>query len=205
MQLPYTHIVHSDPYNAPADKRMEFRLIYGGLLLGASKTDTRSTHKDDIRRVFHLQLKHLWKTSPALREWVRGVDGTPAQDYLAEKYQCNGVSFIPLVTEHLGAGVKLDILMLRPDQPGMTLMQSGDIDNRLKTIFDALRIPLIGERCDPQGEKRIFCLLDNDNMVNHISITTDLLLGEVKVNEVRLIITVTIWPITSTIENMGIF
>lgn len=184
---------------------MEFRLIYGGPLLGASRTDTRSTHKDDIRRVFHLQLKHLWQTSPALREWVRGFEGIRAQDYLADRYQCNGVSFIPLVTEDLGVGVKLDILMLRPDQPGMTLMQSGDIDNRLKTIFDALRIPLIGERCDPNGEQRVFCLFDNDKMVNHVSVTTDLLLGETKINEVRLVITVTIWPIISTLENMGIF
>jgi hypothetical protein len=184
---------------------MEFRLIYGGILLGASRDNTRSKHKDEIRTVLHAQLKHLWQTSPALREWVRGDVPLRAQDYLAEKYQRDGISFIPLVTEGLGAGVKLDILMLRPDQPGMTLMQSGDIDNRLKTVFDALRIPLVGEHCVPNGEKRIFCLLANDNMVNHVSLTTDLFLGETNVNEVRLIITVTIWPITSTMENMGIF
>jgi hypothetical protein len=184
---------------------MEFRLIYGGVLLGASRNDTRSKHKDEIRRVFHLQLRHLWQTSPALREWVRGDVPLKAQDYLAEKYQCNGVSFIPLVTEGLGAGVKLDILMLRPDQPGMTLMKSGDIDNRLKTVFDALRIPTAGEYSASDGERRVFCLLDNDNMVNHVSLTTDLLLGETDVNEVRLVITVTVWPITSTMENMGIF
>ena len=91
--------VRSDPYNPVPDDAMEFRLIYAGLLLGASRTDTRSSHKDDVRKVFHNQLKHLWQTSPALREWVRGDQPLRAQDYLAEKYQCNGVSFIPLVTD----------------------------------------------------------------------------------------------------------
>ena len=186
---------------------MEFRLIYGGILLGASRTDTRSQHKDDLRKIFHAQLKHLWQTSPALREWVRGDGPQRAQDYLAERYQHNGIAFIPLVTDGLGTGVKLDILMLRPDQPGMTLMQSGDLDNRLKTVFDALRVPMVGEHSSapPQGENRIFCLMDNDSMVNHVSVTTDLLLAEVNPNEVRLIITVTIWPVIATIENMGIF
>jgi hypothetical protein len=36
----------------------------------------------------------------------------------------------------------LDILFLRRDMPGVPLIHSGgDIDNRLKTLFDALKIP----------------------------------------------------------------
>jgi hypothetical protein len=34
----------------------------------------------------------------------------------------------------------LNILFLRADIPGK-VVQSGDIDNRLKTLFDALRMP----------------------------------------------------------------
>jgi len=35
---------------------------------------------------------------------------------------------------------ELDILMLRPEAPG-AIISSGDIDNSLKTLFDALRVP----------------------------------------------------------------
>ena len=200
--------VRSDPYNVPPDDAMEFRLVYGGLLYGASRTDTRSSHKNDVRKVFHQQLKHLWNVAPKLREWMMGnpwKEVLKARDYLAKYHKFNGTSMVPLVTDGLGVGLKLDILMLRPDQPGMTLMQSGDIDNRLKTIFDALRLPQIGEVFDAGGEEPFFCLMQNDSTVNHVAVTTDLLLGDVDVNEVRLIITVTIWPIVGTIQNMGVF
>jgi hypothetical protein len=35
---------------------MEFRLTYEGLLLGASRNNTRASHKHEIRRVLHHQL-----------------------------------------------------------------------------------------------------------------------------------------------------
>lgn len=210
MQLPYLckRVLWNDPYHPAPKDVMEFRLIYGGLLFGASRTDTRSEHKNDIRKIFHYQLKHLWKVSPNLKEWIRGdprVESLRALDYLSKKYKFNGVSLVPLVTEDLGVGVKLDILMLRPDQPGMTLMQSGDVDNRLKTIFDALRMPQIGEQFEAGEESPFFCLMQSDSLVNHVSVTTDILLGPSDKNEVRLVITVTIWPIVGTIENMGVF
>ena len=34
-----------------------------------------------------------------------------------------------------------EIFMLRPEVPGAIITQGGDIDNRLKTLFDALRMP----------------------------------------------------------------
>jgi len=210
--MPYkqsqTTVLWDDPYNHPSDNTVELRLIYGGELLGASKTDTRSEHKHAVRLCFHHQLKHLWSISPNLREWILGdprVQVLPAKDYLSQKYQFNGIGLIPLVTEDLGVGVKLDILMLRPDQPGKTLMQSGDIDNRLKTVFDALRMPQIGEHFDSQGENPFFCLMQNDSLVNHVSVTTDMLLGSCSKNEVRLVITVILWPIVATLQNMGVF
>jgi hypothetical protein len=103
-------------------------------------------------------------------------------------------------------GCSLDILFLRYDQPGQTLIQSGDIDNRIKTIFDALRIPKPGEYCgEPQAEENpFFCLLEDDSLINHLSVTTDLLLDPDKnVNDVHLILTVKLWPISVTYGNVG--
>lgn len=36
---------------------------------------------------------------------------------------------------------ELDILVLRPEAPGAVIVHSGDVDNQLKTLFDALRRP----------------------------------------------------------------
>lgn len=64
---------------------------------------------------------------------------TRGMQYLAESYERAGQPFIPLVTEELGLRCKLDILFLRPENPG-SLFVRGDLDNRLKTLFDGLRI-----------------------------------------------------------------
>ena len=83
---------------------------------------------------------------------------------------------------------------------------TGDIDNRLKTLFDALRMPQIGEKLgDPQeGEDPFFCLLENDSLITKLTLATDLLLEpDRNVNDVRLVLTVKLWPISVTFENLG--
>ena len=46
--------------------------------------------------------------------------------------------FVPLVTREMDVVAELSIIMLRPEIPGQLVTQGGDIDNRLKTLFDAL-------------------------------------------------------------------
>ncbi len=195
---------------------MEFRLVYDGMLLGASRSNTRSEHKHEIRRVFHKQLKRLWETAPHLRETGRvqqtmqGVAGAVASSdnikKLSNKFRLDNYRLVPLATRELDLGCGLDILFLRYDQPGQTLLQSGDIDNRLKTLFDALRIPQDGEYCGKPlpDEDPFFCLLEDDSMISRVSVTTDVLLEPNRdVNDVRLVITARIWPLSVTIANIG--
>jgi hypothetical protein len=186
-------------------------LVYGGLLLGAGKSDTRSAHKHEIRRVFHDQLKVYWEKSANLREWqCPKTDGSglaKTWENAAAHFQFNGVGYVPLSFDGLGVACKLDILMLRPEAPGHTLIKGGDIDNRLKTLFDALRIPKVGEvgETPEDGRNPFYCLLEDDSLINHLSVTTDFLLGGENPNEVRLVITVNMWPVVHTTLNMGIF
>ena len=51
-----------------------------------------------------------------------------------------GFKFAPLVNKKLELVSELDILFLRPEEPGQ-IVSGGDIDNCLKTLFDALRCP----------------------------------------------------------------
>src|SRR6266849_6098917 len=52
-----------------------------------------------------------------------------------------GKQFVPLVRQSLALACSLDILFLRREEPGSLILQGGDIDNRIKTLFDALKMP----------------------------------------------------------------
>ncbi len=189
---------------------MEFRLIYRGSLHGAGRGDTRAPEKHRIRKEFHVQLAELWKQNPLLREQLEkpviryktppnlvsypgpGVEivepaphgytalSKPWVQHLAEMYQRFGYRFVPLVREQYGTTCSLEILFLRRDNPGSLVSSGGDIDNRIKVLLDALRMP--GNESEVAGyppadtENPFFCLLEDDKLITGISVTTDRLL-----------------------------
>jgi hypothetical protein len=90
---------------------------------------------------------------------------------------------------------------MRRGVPGHLLIPGGDIDNRLKTLLDALRVPhskdeVIGSP-EAHEEPYFFCLLEDDALVTRISVTTDRFLKPLNAdishpqNEVLLVIQVT--------------
>ena len=113
---------------------------------------------------------------------------------------------MPIVLEDMDVACGLDILFLRPHQSGKALIQSGDLDNRLKTLFDALRMPKVGESLDsPQEhEDSFFCLLQDDSLIDRVSITTDWLLDPAAyVSDVHLVIDVKLQITRVTWANIG--
>ncbi|NTU74387.1 hypothetical protein HGB07_09740, partial [Candidatus Roizmanbacteria bacterium] len=89
--------------------------------------------------------------------------------------------FVPLISQDLHLICELNIVMLRPEPPGLLITQGGDIDNRLKTLFDALRVPknigeLPKEAAVAPDEEPFYCLLEDDNLITSISVRTDRLL-----------------------------
>jgi hypothetical protein len=100
------------------------------------------------------------------------------------------------VNDHLGLFAEIDIVFLRPGEPGKAI-QGGDVDNRLKTLFDALRRPLESNQIPngvvPQaGEDPFFCLLEDDQLISKISVCTDRLLDSKDANEVVLLLHVVV-------------
>jgi len=197
----------SDPDTPLGGTAMEFKLTYEGQLLGASRNNTRAVHKHEIRRKFHPQLKRLWEIMPALvtREHLFNDEKwqairRPYRDYVADNFQRCGYRFCPLVTDSLFLHCNLEILFLRADPPG-AIIKSGDMDNRLKTIFDALRIPQnadeLGGATPQDGEDPFFCLLEDDRAISNLTVETATLLeptgDQFDVNDARLIISVKLW------------
>jgi hypothetical protein len=130
-------------------------------------------------------------TAPNLKTWLEHI----ADDH----HRCGG-RFVPLVSEAGGFTCALDILFLRRDNPGHIVSSGGDIDNRMKVLFDGLKMPsttgeLGGMALEPD-ENPFFCLLEDDSLITSVSITTDRLLtpqdsGD-KIHNVELVIHVTV-------------
>jgi len=87
--------------------------------------------------------------------------------------------------------------MLRPELPGGIVRSGGDIDNRLKTLFDALRLPgmpqEIASSTRPSSTTEPnFTLLEDDAPITRVNVETDRLLAAPDPNQVRLIIRVNV-------------
>lgn len=175
---------------------MSFRLFYRGpLRSNGSKED-----KHRIRLMIHPQLEKLWgqermkgfrdlgyltKEEPASGHYrmvgILGslLDKEPIDHCIL--YPVGNIDYASLVTERLKVHAELDILFLRPGSPGQIITSGGDIDNRLKTLFDGLRKPH-DEQELPDGElldrtpNPCHCLLSDDSLISKISVTTDTLL-----------------------------
>lgn len=190
---------------------MEFHLTYAGSLYstqaGGAEVAKRSLHVHKIRQVFHLQLQTLWRKHPTL-----AAIQSQSPDIVAT-VPLEGFNWRPLVTDKNGLICKLDILMLRYGAPGRVM---ADIDNRLKTLFDALRMPSNAEELGARtsdGQAKpdsnhdpFFVLLEEDRLITHVSVTTDTILepvvGVPQENAVRLVVGVTIKPYHAHADNL---
>lgn len=114
-----------------------------------------------------------------LSEMRETWSGVPIIDRIANNYARCGFRFVPMVREHCGFAVSLDILILRRDEPHRVFSGTGDLDGRVKTLIDGLRMPQqVAEAVGgPQeDEDPFFCLLEDDKLIYDFSVTTDRLL-----------------------------
>ncbi len=182
----YLEVGSGEPIES--ENLVEFHLLYGGPLHSGGHDNPRE-EKHSIRRVFHSQLKRLWQTHPNLRRMAQMGGSTivikgdavntdfrvmfankpiPERNNmlvqlglkeLGEKWSRGKYKFVPLVTEELCLRCSLEILFLRAEEQNY-ILQSGDIDGRLKALFDALRIAESGElppKASPTGVSILLC------------------------------------------------
>jgi hypothetical protein len=196
---------------------MRLTLTYEGEL-SASGNSPKPEEKWKIRRFLHPQLAELWQTNAILKRMEKtahvpvsgsyftleehhSITPVPPPDtsnlkYLFEPIPVAGNHFVPLIRESMALICELDILFLRKEEPGALIKQGGDLDNRIKTLFDGLRMPDKDEMSFAMGpmENPFYCLLQNDSLIAAESVKTGQLLTRPSgsVHEVKLIINVVI-------------
>lgn len=200
---------------------MQFHLVYSGPLpAGGNKSKPDQVRV--IRDKLHPQLEYLWQTHTALKRLrstavVVKVEGSgkylagPESPFdpefdasmpvpkghvdLCEPLSQNGHVHIPLVRKSLDLNCSLDIPFLRQEDPGNLVLQGGDIDNRIKTLFDALTMPKPdNETKYPQRGGVTYSLLESDSLISGVNVSTDRLLFPTseKPDEVHLTIQITV-------------
>jgi hypothetical protein len=200
---------------------MRFTLTYDGQLRSSGNSKTKQPLIREIRKQISEQLAELWQVHPALKSvnihrWMPRTQGyawseahhlnfkdapsTPLNSNATDAFDiCSSFkrgnsNFLPLVRESIGLVCALDIVFLRKGPKGR-VYQGGDLDNRIKTLLDALRLPTEQEAAqdpntaNPQANP-IHCLLEDDDRVTGLSVRTGQLLTRLGADEseVRLII-----------------
>ncbi|HWM93680.1 MAG TPA: hypothetical protein VN493_23180 [Thermoanaerobaculia bacterium] len=192
----------------------------------------------EIRSQLHPQLQDLCFRVPDVLRLVAKVGGAapdwkkrnfpPAFQPLCEEIdpdlsgaalvrEFNGVKFIPVIVNALRLACELDILFLRRELPGGLIKKpkdeyGGDIDNRLKVLFDALRPPenasgLPKNAQFKSDQKSMLCLLEDDALITKFQVESDTLLGidlyeTANPKDVVLVIRVTIKRTAFSLANM---
>ncbi|WP_171208514.1 MULTISPECIES: hypothetical protein [unclassified Ruegeria] len=184
----------------------------------------------NIRKQFHPQLKRHWQTNKFLSEWKttqsdfdrenhRRPSSTPRiaagderhdmRKLVPEAHRMAGFRFTPLTRKHWYLNCTLDILFLRRDPPG-PVTKHGDIDNRIKTLVDALRLPDANQVSDNMtpgdGEDPFYVLMEDDELLTRLNVETQMLLTPQTSPDdksVKLVIRADVTPYHFTMDNLS--
>lgn len=207
---------------------MKFTLIYDGELPATSNGNSRCKEKWAIRKQLDPQLRELWKESEVLQMALRQRLIPTGQAYmrlethhsledkiktdlagpnmhmdkgrmdLCEEIPVASRRFLPLVRESFALRCGLSIKFLRKEEPGKLIQPGGDMDNRLKTLFDALSVPnkdqieAVRGNEDTSVADPIHCLMEDDSLISALAVETQKLLThpDASKSQVRLVIDV---------------
>jgi hypothetical protein len=149
----------------------------------------------------------LWQ-EPSLSQgsaWIENGNSPENGHFLTA---VSGYEFAGIVHPWQNPYAEIDILMLRPGAPG-SIIVDGDIDNRLKTLFDALSVP--NKYQIPKGwapttdERPLHCLLHDDQLITRVNVeTAQLLKPGLDSLYVQLAIRVEIRASSATLGNLSL-
>ncbi len=179
---------------------MEFYLKYDGPL----KSNGDAFDKHQIRQYLHPQLKKLWDIEP-----LRSSNNfLKADDELSVLKKVEDITFAPLVSSVLKFICELDIILLWPEEQGLISDHGGDIDNRLKTLFDALQCPNVDQIISVKNkfsfDDPFFVLLENDKLITSVNIKTGTLLNPPSKADVSILIHVKTKAIDLMVGTIGL-
>ncbi|WP_050524297.1 hypothetical protein [Pseudorhodobacter wandonensis] len=191
---------------------MKLTLIYEGPLKGNS---AGTDEKGAIRHALSPQLSNFWQGTEFLRDWKNpeywlptDYEGLSLSQALANEHLKYGVRFVPLAFKKLNLKCRLKITLLAA-QNQFTLMTSGDLDNRVKTLVDGLHIPASEQEMSDflksqYKEAPLYCLMADDDQITEFSVRQEVLWSATQEDFhkgiVKAIIEAEVYPALVTID-----
>jgi hypothetical protein len=158
---------HADQLDGP-EVYMALVLIYRGPLPAVNDKDKRTKEKQAMRRLFHAQLTAVSKKAYRLHSNA----GVFRPSRIGQFNICSLICKDP---NYPRRGCELEIRILSNDPFG-AICDKGDLDNRLKVVFDALSLPdkqqLSGDH-PHDDENPFWVLLSNDRLITDLHIVQD--------------------------------
>lgn len=174
---------------------MRFRLLIEGPIPPRKQATLAQIHA--IRRRLHHQMQRLWRHAPLQdkQHWLRLTPPVPNDIAILEDRA--GRHFAPLISQKNATHCSLNVVFLKSEYPNTLISVRGDIDNRLKTLFDALRVPSVSEiqQVEPvaqEGENPLYCVMQDDGLITGLSVETDRLLTSDGQHDVFAVATITL-------------
>ena len=166
---------------------MRISLTYDGPLPSGARDTVRGQQiKHDMRVRFSSALRRRWtQQNPVLMDFY--TRGLPVEPFVENKFcrddpdrpffqvLSNGYKFIPLVNRRNRLLCELTITLHRREGAFQPVIR-GDLDNRIKTLFDALRMPRrnneIHWSLSGDGRTELFCVLEDDSLISKLTVET---------------------------------
>ena len=184
---------------------MRFSLVLRGVIAPTGNKPNRGV-KWRIREQVDVQMRELWRLTP-----LKTID-----KFLDENYLPNGcylgrklgaaAGYAP-VSKRIFTCCDLEILFLDPVHEWNSVRD--DIDNVAKTVVDGLTLPSQkappGTFVDHRPDRRVFSVMDDDNLVRRIGYRRERLLGaDGRREEAIALVEVSIAATETRLCNMGI-
>jgi len=162
---------------------MDVELEYDGWVPSDQSGDAHSDIKQLLRRAFSEQLRRHWtQQSEVLWPWYQrglphaavGAEGRFSCDPTMPFFRVQTLGFwaIPLASYHNGLRCQVGVKILRRQRRGMP-PQRVDLDNQLKLVNDALKMPIrsgeVPGNMWGNGEE-LFVLVEDDSLITRASV-----------------------------------
>jgi hypothetical protein len=192
-----------DPAKLIGKEAVEIRLEYWGHIPTDNRQGGHhSDIKQAMRLEFSNQLRIAWRKSPMLNERQHAVPPQfgiaspvifpeghlwqehPRRSIFQQHYRPEnerfpffqvrmcGFAWVPLVSWHNYLSCKLDITFHGEGQSAVR--RGGDLDNRIKTLFDGLRMPLrdaeVPGNMFGKNDELAYCLLEDDSLIREFTV-----------------------------------
>ncbi|TGP53033.1 hypothetical protein EN873_17530 [bacterium M00.F.Ca.ET.230.01.1.1] len=183
---------------------MRFELFFLGRIPSGNKGGPHWNFAADFRAQMHHQLVRLWKTNP-LSEHTKWLS-KPYNDNTWEgvaTFERHGLDFVVVASQRVSLSIKMDVHFYEPAGELSVASDVADVDNRVKVLFDLLRLP-DNPKHVPQGLVPHYCLMEDDRLVWELTVKRHRLLRTVETAEYMTRLDISVLPSRGAMGNLSI-